>query len=112
MKAEELMRPRFEVIADYPSSIYEIGQILESTTENMVLFFQKYPHLFRRLNWWEHRTAEEMPKKVMSLADDKGDTYEIEGWDMELLVGWIDKKSRSCCSLLSFNPEYGYVPVD
>lgn len=48
----------------------------------------------------------------MSILDDKGDTFEIQEWDMEILVGWIDKKERSCCSLLTFKPEYGYVPVD
>ena len=53
-----------------------------------------------------------MPKKVMSLADKNKDVYNIEEWDMELLVGWIDKKTRSCCSLLTFNPEYGYIPID
>ena len=63
------------------------------------------------MNWWEKRTAEEMPHKVKSLMNNKGDVYEIEEWDMELLVGWINKKERSCCSLLTFKPEYGYVPV-
>ena len=53
-----------------------------------------------------------MPKKVMSILDDKDDTFEIQEWDMEILVGWVNKKERSCCSLLTFNPEYGYVPVD
>ena len=48
----------------------------------------------------------------MSILDEKGDTFEIQEWDMEILVGWVDKKKRSCCSLLLFKPEYGYVPVD
>lgn len=112
MTAKELMQPRFEVIADFPSSIYVVGNELDAPTENMVAFFTKYPNIFRKMNWWEGRTAEQMPKKLMSILDDKGDTYQIKEWDMEILVGWIDKKERSCCSLLTFKPEYGYVPID
>jgi hypothetical protein len=124
MTTEELLKTRFEVIADYPSSLYAIGDEVEeheidkfhyqNCGDNQYASAQtlsKYPHLFKKLNWWEKRTANEMPKKVMSLADDKGDIYEIEEWDMKRLIGWIDKKERICCSLLSFNPEYGYVPV-
>ena len=38
--------------------------------------------------------------------------FEIEEWDMNTLTGWIDKDERTCCSLVIFKPEYGYVPVD
>lgn len=119
MNAKELMKPRYEVIADYPSNLDPVGTILKCpdydndfTKEYWVQSNDNYPHLFRKLNWWEYRTAEEMPKKVMSLQGENRDTYEIEEWDMDILVGWIDKKRRSCCSLLTFKPEYGYVPVD
>ena len=122
------MIPRFEVIETYPKSKFKKGDILEripnatndwynadkSLTNADILIeeIKQYPHLFRKMNWWEKRTAEQMPKKVMSILDDKGDTFEIQEWDMEILVGWVDKKERSCCSLLTFKPEYGYVPVD
>lgn len=131
---EDLLKRRYEVIADYPNSLLEIGDILiqyeysTSTTGMYVYvtntesplqgnslnkkFAETMPHLFRKMNWWEKRTAEQMPKKVKSLADEKGSVYEIQEWDMEMLVGWIDKKERSCCSLLSFKPEYGYVPFE
>lgn len=40
---------------------------------------------------------------------------EAEGltvWQVaEIVNGCIDKKERSCCSLLSWNPEFGYVPA-
>ena len=130
MNAKELMKPRYEVIANYPDcdkhKLY-LGAIVtfeyfnkktnqwyndDGKTKIYDAYYDIYPHLFRKLNWWEHRTAEEMPKKVMSLQGENRDTYEIEEWDMDILVGWIDKKRRSCCSLLTFKPEYGYVPVD
>ena len=128
MTAKELMIPRFEVIETYPKSKFKKGDILERipnatndwynadksliNADILIEEIKQYPHLFRKMNWWEKRTAEQMPKKVMSILDDKGDTFEIQEWDMEILVGWIDKKERSCCSLLTFKPEYGYVPVD
>lgn len=124
MTSQELLQPRFEIIADAPLLKNKVGEIIICTEPHgridLNFFFSgiagicpdSYPHIFRKLNWWEHRKVEDMPKKVMSLADDKKDVYEIEEWDMEILVGWIDKKNRSCCSLTTFNPEYGYVPVD
>lgn len=122
------MLPRFEVIETYPKSKFKKGDILERipnatndwynadksliNADILLEEIEQYPHLFRKMNWWEKRTADQMPKKVMSILDDKGDTFEIQEWDMEILVGWIDKKERICCSLLTFKPEYGYVPVD
>jgi len=122
MTAEELMKPRFEIVADFPDNHFgKVGTILDRNwskypnddeTQEPIWKLSDFPHLFRKLNWWEYRTLEQMPKKVTSLLDDKKYVYEIEEWDIKLLLGWIDKKERSCCSLLTFVPEYGYVPVD
>lgn len=127
MTAIELLIPRFEVIGTYPKSKFKKGDMLEripnatndwynankSIDADILLEeIEQYPHLFRKINWWEKRTVCDMPKRVMSMADDKKHTYDIEEWDMDILVGWINKKERSCCSLLTFKPEYGYIPVD
>lgn len=122
MKAEELILSRFEVIADYPDSQFKVGEIEDrdwslfpdgDETKEPIWSISDFPHLFRKLNWWEHRTIEQMPKKLIYKAtEDSSEVYEIEEWDMERLIGWIDKENRSCCSLLSFNPEYGYFPID
>jgi hypothetical protein len=83
MTAKELMIPRFEVTAEYPSSIYEVGQEVIASTEYMVAFFTKYPHIFRKMNWWEKRSAEQifsvgnkvyftnekLPYKVMAVSE-------------------------------------------
>jgi len=121
MTAENLLKPRWIVIADFPNSDFKVGEIEDrdwcqypdgDDTQKPIWQISDFPHLFKKLNWWEHRKAEDMPKKVMSLADDKKEVYEIEEWDMNLLLGWIDKEKRSCCDLTLFNPEYGYVPVE
>ncbi len=143
MTAEELLKPRYEVIADYPNNPHKIGDVIQANPNQQSIHlttisyandfgdrvnqqewaaptsFDKYPHLFRKLNWWEHRKVEDMPKKLISMVDKDNpekmthkEIIEIQGWDMEHLIGWIDEKERSCCSLLAFNPEYGYFPVD
>ena len=123
MKAEELMKPRFEVIADYPNNKLVIGSVIESDSDQMFKIqegyflglkrIEQYPHLFRKLNWWEKRSIEDMPKRLVCKAiPNDTEIMDIQEWDMDLMVGWLNKKERTCCSLLSFNPEYGYYPVD
>jgi hypothetical protein len=123
MKAEELLKPRFELIEDFPDNHYgEVGTILDrdwakypndDETQKAIWRISDFPHLFRKLNWWEHRKVEDMPKKLICKAiENDTEIIDIEEWDMEIQVGWIDKKSRSCASLTSFNPEYGYFPID
>lgn len=120
MDAKKLMNPRYELIADYPSNQDEIGTIVECpnfdkdfSKDYWCQIRDKYPHLFRKLNWWEQRNIEDMPKRLICKAiPNDPDIMEIQEWDMDLLVGWINKSERECCSLRSFNPEYGYFPVD
>lgn len=134
MTAQELLKPRFEVIADYPFNPHEIGSIIESKTESLhqttttywnefsenvkcenycpICSFEKYPHLFRKLNWWEKRAKEDMPTKLISKADNKGSIFEIVYWDMEIMHGIIDVELMQVCSLLLWSPEYGYFPID
>lgn len=129
MKAEELMKPRFVIIADYPNNdLGKVGEILDrdwckyindDEEDGLEWRVSDFPHLFRKLNWWEYRKEEDMPKRLISKAftyqetkEVSNEIFEIESWDMENLLGWTNKEKRECCSLLSFNPEYGYFPVD
>ncbi len=89
-KIIDLMKPRYKVIADYPKSPYEIGEILywhntgkawDNINEGFYSLYQEwrpvstikvflpgliesFPHLFRKLEWWEERTKEEMPEYI------------------------------------------------
>lgn len=129
MTAKELMQIRFEVIETYPKSKFKKGDILERipnatndwynadksflNADILLEEIEQYPHLFRKLNWWEHRSVKDMPKRLICKAiKDDTDVSEIEEWDMEMLLGWTNKEKRTCCSLRSFNPEYGYFPID
>ena len=125
MTSKELLQPRFKVIADYPYSEYPIGLVLVKELTHHFTYTKddkkyttnikdiNYPHLFKKLNWFEERKKEEMPKRLIcKVITDDTEIIEIEEWDMEIMVGWTNKEKRECCSLLSFNYEYGYFPVD
>lgn len=129
MTSKELLTPRFEIIAEYPRCEFEKGNILnriKNATNDVyhinehayvggldLIEIEKYPHLFRKLNWWENRDITDMPKRLICKAiPNDTEIMEIEEWDMSIMVGWTNKDKRQCCSLLSFNPQYGYFPVD
>lgn len=129
MTAEKLMIPRFEVLEEYPNCKFKKGEVLtrlngatnnwyhtdEDSIDAEILFEDiiKYPHLFKQLNWWEKRKKEDMPKRLICKAiKDDSEIIEIEEWDMEIMVGWRNKAKRECAGLYSFNPKYGYFPVD
>lgn len=78
---EELMKQRYIVIADWPQgniNPFHVGDILE---EQSIYFTRinnaksihrdeivKYPHLFKRLCWWEERKPQEMPEYVKRIG--------------------------------------------
>lgn len=65
MTKEELLKPRYKVIADYPQSIWKEGQILPYFPEPYAKEnIEKFPKVFRKMNWWEERKAEDMPEYI------------------------------------------------
>lgn len=93
MTPEELMIPRWEVIAGYPGSLFTVGEILtqwsvraDTASPNRdglknVRQPGKYPGVFRPLSWWEHRTIEQMPKYVK--IDKSNHQTEVPEWVMQ-----------------------------
>ena len=90
MTTEQLLQPRYEVIADYPiNRHFPLGEIftldykeershvsnlgepycIVEPKEGLPLAwylneFEKYLHIFRKLEWWEKRKVEDMPDYV------------------------------------------------
>ena len=107
MTQYELMKSRFKVIADYPDSKLKVGDIkeLDSSYGDEEGFWhgkeywdktylEKFPHIFRKLGWWEERISEDMPKYLKypnngvvfepyMIQPDIGRYYETEkeSWD-------------------------------
>lgn len=70
-KIAELLKPRYKVIADYPMSSVDVGEVLIPDKETNQCVTQggywgtdltKYPHLFRKMDWHEDRLVGDMPK--------------------------------------------------
>lgn len=82
MAVEELLRPRYKVIERWPDmgrDAYYQGEIIILKAFDQKqwsvkrgpctlydAFFDSYPHLFKKLEWWEERKIEELPKYVKS----------------------------------------------
>lgn len=83
IQVEQLLAPRRKVIADWPfNNLFKVGDILiffksmdgenkeywyhhEATHQNFQdSWFDKFPHLFKELFWWEERSIEDLPKYV------------------------------------------------
>ena len=61
MTNEELLKPRYIVIADYPGKYVKVGRIFKSDIGE---YYDRFPAIFRKLEWWEDRKPEDMPKYV------------------------------------------------
>ena len=124
MTAKELLQPRFEVMSTYPNSKFLKGDILEriprvtndwynsykSINADILLEeIQKHPDLFREMNWWEGRTAEQMPKKVQF---EDGEIVEIYSWNMKLLKGSFESHPNCYIKLNHFGKDNVLTPID
>lgn len=93
MTPEELLKPRYKVIADYPGCSCEVGTILIpdesgelmnkkagyswSVTRVLEKDVKKFSHLVQKLEWFQERKPEEMPEYVKSIPEKKG-YYEVK----------------------------------
>lgn len=74
MTAEQLLKPRYKVVIEFPMGKYSKGDIIEGKKavvhygtdegENDEYDLSSYPKIFRPLEWWEDRTENELPKYV------------------------------------------------
>lgn len=112
MTTEELLKPRYKVIADFWGNHFEVGKILELKKENGSSSFEytwyghdglysryesdfkDYPHLFRKLEWWEDRKVEDMPKYIRGIKS--GRIIRVHKWDLKCEQGWICSDGFNC----------------
>lgn len=106
MTLEDLIKVRYKVIADWPGiKLIKVGDILylhgndggfgngfyytnSNTTNPQPDVFlpgdvEKYPHLFKRLEWWEERSDDEMAKFVRS--KETGRVYPMENKKLKIM---------------------------
>jgi hypothetical protein len=91
-----LMAPRYKVIADYPDNPFAVDHILnlknvggfwrfqwadyDGLRYEMESHFIEYPHLFKKLEWWEERKVEEMPEYFKHKT---GQVLRVQKWQLE-----------------------------
>lgn len=86
MSVEELLKPRWKVIADYPGSEFILNEILSESEKNQIIYYsddgkhyispEYYPAIFQPLKWWEQRSIEDIPKYIKN----DGGVYEMDSY--------------------------------
>lgn len=83
MTTEDLLKPRYKVIADYPNSDLPVDLIVTmyapskwidnnknyEFTESE-LWFKRYPHLFKKLEWFEEIDQQNLPARLFIKHND------------------------------------------
>lgn len=89
MNKEELLKPRYKLISDFPGNWNKVGDVLEADTLYMdgeTFTMGDYPAIFDRLEWWEERKKEELPQYVL-LGDI---VWNISEWSTNWVVPHAD----------------------
>lgn len=95
---EDLMKPRYKVIKDWPGmEFFRIGEIIITKSELIYCDgqgkkYSDYPHLFKKLEWWEERSKNELPEY---LRFKEGYPMKVEKWDLKNEQGWIASDGRT-----------------
>lgn len=103
---EELFMPRFKVLSGYPGSHLKVGEIINwnhgRTSYDAPNEFEKYPKIFKKLDWYEEREAQEMPEYVkinvehMShVGANLNDIFKVVKFDLR--EGWMNVYINVTC---------------
>jgi len=99
-----LLTNRYKVIAEYPDSTRSVGTVIttdssksEEWQQRHCDFFDRYPNLFRKLEWWEERGKEELPQYLKDIKF---------GLPMKVFK-WSDKNPD--CFVSEANSDSGYL---
>lgn len=111
-KVAELMKARVKCIGTddkhYPGSPFKIGEILlvdsagdrsaiglsrNERGESYWLIPKDYPHLFKKLEWWEDREVSEMPEHIKYKHTGNGQGWVFKKVDGQFFItkAWADK---------------------
>jgi hypothetical protein len=70
---EMLLKPRWKVIAEWPGmEIFSVGDITDLHVVHVGSLGYRpdgFPHLFKKLEWWEERKPKEMPEYIVKACN-------------------------------------------
>lgn len=83
MTKEELLKPRWKVIANFPYTYYKVGEIIGDTFRLTCEDYIKhncseYPAIFQKLEWYEEKQLEQLPLYIRKTST--GDIYKVIDW--------------------------------
>jgi len=95
MTNEQLLSPRYEVVAEDTSKTFKQGDVFQfekiypysgySCEFNGRIvapaFFDKFPHLFKKLSWYERRPPDNMPEYVLWAESTDQEVSKVTEWD-------------------------------
>lgn len=94
MTKEELLKPRYKVMMDYPESKFTKGQILTKGNDEPRFGnehnnideaeMQKYPNVFHKLRWSEEINKADLPpyvKVITKSLDTYGKILKVKQWN-------------------------------
>jgi len=107
LSPSELLKNRFVFFADYPfSEALEINDVLTETefgfknnrtgVVHLNIEFDKYPHIFKLLEWWEDRELSDMPDWVIDIYGNYDIRKVLFHFSINLTDGLIVDPKRFC----------------
>jgi len=113
MTVEQLLKSRFEVIADYPNSIFKVGSIINTSSDRIFCDtesekYSDFPHLFKKLEWFEKREILDMPEYLKN----DNQVFKILEWIIQggFFFGITSHIKREGCDLFH-NSAFKYMPA-
>jgi hypothetical protein len=82
MDIENLLTPRFKIIADFPGNTFDINDLITDLNAIQITELEEYPHLFKKLLWFEDRQLNEMPKFLKHTLSGKTTYHKVNNWDL------------------------------
>jgi len=121
MSTEELMKPRWKVIADFPGNqgTFNIGEIIVGqdhwsgdgtfyTSPHPFDAFcpDEYPAIFKKLEWWEERKVEDIPDylKLISRNEIVKVVKKVGGFSGTVFTGKMFQERETWTHLFFYLP--------
>lgn len=118
----EMLNPRYKVLAEYPDNKFgDIGNVVKLVKGKegkwkyswydydglyfqYESFFQEYPHLFKKLEWWEDRKPEELPDYIKGILESKEVFLKKELIENGFKYKWLDRDGYNMMHISKFMP--------
>lgn len=112
MTVDDLLKPRYKVIARVPVLEFQVGEIFIGDClgfNSIKYYYDRYPAIFKRLEWWEDREkyfwSEGNPSSPLFVSN-ISKTFYGSAWGIDLTDGSFvlevlgEKTSANLCNYL------------